>query len=475
MIKNFLNNSKLILVIYLQSLLFIALFLVFLMELSKDVYQIILVFIFFECVLLSFVSSFFNIYQLFLFVMLLFNVVQPLFEFLGWYSFPENNTIMPGITEPIEDKTLAETYKVLITMLIGTSIGWLMSMLKLKKHDKRAHYLSQKFVSRNRYIYKYLFFLLLLLTISHNILLLLQSFDIGYVQTIHLQSKIENIPLILRASEVLYPLLGCIMLFMSKNNKSYRWYAFLFLAPYAILAFTGLRGEFVAIFLTIIFIYRHKYGISNISGIILIGIFLFLLMTIIGIYRFSSIEGVFEVVSNTDFFSLFTNMLVFNGVSIAVISYTIQLQYDFFNNIPFIFGYFFAIFSFAPNYTYVGVQEKNYLAQHITYLLNPEKLYGGSTIGTAMGAEFYELSSGNFLIIFLLSALLLYVAGYLINNLYKNKFMFYIGFLYVQALILSPRGSVMKLFNKETIVVMAIYLIVVFFFSMVKAQKSSFK
>ena len=84
--------------------------------------------------------------------------------------------------------------------------------------------------------------------------------------------------------------------------------------------------------------------------------------------------------------------IISNSSSIGVIAYTIELKDQFFNKVPFLFGYVQGIFSFAPNYTLEGIQNKNYLAQHLTYLLNSDKLYRGSTIGTSLGAEFYEFS-----------------------------------------------------------------------------------
>ena len=273
-------------------------------------------------------------------------------------------------------------------------------------------------VERNRKTYKNLFFLLLLLAILFNGTQLFFSLKVGYVQAMHLQTLSGDMPLILRVSEIFYPLLGFIMLYLSTSRRNYVLYSSLFMAPYLIQLFTGLRGEFVAIFLTIMFIYHNRYGFSSIKGIFLKSVYLFLFMSVMGIYRFSGGEGIYNALSSIPIFDLIVNLLAINGSSIGVIAYTIQLKNEFFNNTPFLFGYIFAIFSFAPNYTYMGLQEKSYLAQHVTYLLYPEKLYGGSTIGTAMGAEFYEFASGSFPIIFLLSILTLYIAGYLVKNLY---------------------------------------------------------
>ena len=470
------KNVMLMSLIYLQACVFIALMVFFSANMSPEVYQAILVLIFFECVFLSFIGPVFNIYQLFLLMMFLFNVIQPIFEFFGWYTYPLNNLIMLGssITVPIEDETLAETYKVLITMLMGTSVGWVVSLLVFSCGDKKETYESIRSVVLNRDLFKVLFLTTCFLSICYNFVLLYQSLEIGYVAAMHLQSMIGDVPLILRVSDLFYPVFGYMMLFMSKGRRNYALYSVLFLTPYMIQLFTGLRGEFVSVFLTIIFVYHHHYGFKEIKAIAVRGIFIFLLMSFMGIYRFSGSGGVTTVLDNVPVGTLLLNLMAINGSSMGVISYTIQLKDEFFNSVPFLLGYIPAIFSVAPNYTYTGLEHKDYLAQHITYLLFPEKLYGGSTIGTAMGAEFYEFSSGNFFIIFSLSALVLYVGGYCVTRLYKSKLMFYLGCLYIQVLIMSPRGSIMKVFNKETIIIGMVFLIVALLAN-VFSNRSNFK
>ena len=126
------------------------------------------------------------------------------------------------------------------------------------------------------------------------------------------------------------------------------------------------------------------------------------------------------------------------------------------------------IFSLAPNYTLEGIENKNYLAQHITYITEPTKLFNGSTIGTAMGAEFYEFSGGSMIFIFVLSILLLYLGKYFISRLNKNVIMFYIGAIYFETLLLSPRGSIMKIFSKETMISLFVLTCIVF---LVKSYK----
>ena len=430
------------------------------MEFSLDVYRNILVLVYLECVLLSLFDKAFNIYQIFLFMMFLFNVAQPIFELFGWYSYPSNNMIMytAGVTQIVSDKTLAETYKVLITMLLGTSFGWLIGISKFNLYNKKKEYSLSNPIVKNRNLFKYLFFILLPLTITYNSIRLYYATIFGYVEVMHLHSVSGNIPFVLRIAEIVYPLAGYSMLFQAINKKEYIRYAVLFMLPYIIQMFTGARGETIAVFLTVLFIYSYYFEQIKFKKIIPVGILLFILTNAIGAYRYSRIVS--NVFLNVSIFKLIVFSIASTASSMGVIAYTIELKDQFTNKVPFLFGYIQGIFSFTPNYTYEGIQKKSYLAQHITYLIDSHRLYRGSTIGTAMGAEFYEFSNGHMIVIFILSILLLYCACYFIKKLFKNQFMFYVGAMYLQILCLSPRGSIMKIFNKESIFCMAILIFI---------------
>ena len=445
--------------VYLQIFIFAFLLPLFWMEYSSVVYQVILVLVFLECILLSFTDKAFNIYQIFLFMMFLFNVSLPVMELFGWYSYPQGNMIMlsDGVEVMVSDEALAITYKVIITMLLGTSVGWLIGIFKFNLYNRRGDILLSNVIVKNRNLFCSLFFILLPLAAAYNSMRLYYSTIYGYVEVMHLHSVSGSIPYVFRFAYIVYPLAGYSMLFQARNKKEYIKYAVLFMLPYFIQMFTGARGETIAVFFTVIFIYSYYFEQIKIRRIVPAGILVFVLANVIGAYRFSR---------NYDYNLLDVSAsravasIVSCSKSMGVIAYTVELKDQFFNKVPFLFGYIHAIFSFTPNYTYEGIQNKNYLAQHITYLLNSNKLYGGSTIGTAMGAEFYEFSNGYMIFIFILSIILLYCACYFIKNLFKNQFMFYIGAMYIEILCLSPRGSIMKIINKESVLCIAILVFI---------------
>ena len=249
------------------------------------------------------------------------------------------------------------------------------------------------------------------------------------------------------------------MLYLSKNHKEYIKYALIFMAPFIIQAFTGARGETIAMIIVVTFIYSHFYKQFNMVKIFSYGIVLFFSAIVIDALRFS--REISSLLENISVFDLFFNVVASTSGSVGVIAYTIELQEEFFNRIPFLFGYIQGIFSFSPNYTVEGIQNKNYLAQHLTYIMEPDKLLNGSTIGTAMGAEFYEFVGGSIGGIFILSGILLYFTNYFMSRINRNIVMFYIGALYLEALLLAPRGSIMKIFSKESLVSILVLIFLV--------------
>ena len=467
------NRSLILSSVYIQLVLFILIILVPYIkgsDFSYDFYHHLLAIIFFECVIISTLDKVFNIFQIFLLMMFLFSIGLPIFVLFDLFNYPPGNRMLfgDGIRTVISNETLSETYLVLILMLLGSSLGWLIGILKFKMNIKRTTTL--KYV-RNKYekFLKRLFYILLILVIYKNIDLVYNSLKYGYVEVMHLQSLNLNNSYVLIIADIFFKMSGYALLFLSKNSKQYVKYSLLFMIPYSIQLFAGARGETIAVLLTIIFIYSKFYKKLNLKKLVPSAFLILIFSTAFGIYRFTRDFG--SLISEISIPKLLSLGIISNSSSMGVIAYTIELKDQFFNKIPFLFGYVQGIFSFAPNYTLEGIQNKNYLAQHLTYLLNPDKLYGGSTIGTSMGAEFYEFSNGNFFIIFTLSFLLLYATCYFISRLDKNVFMFYLGALFLELLWLSPRGSIMKIFNKESLLSLIILIFIVYFSRTVMKSK----
>ena len=466
-----LNTSRIILfLIFFQTGFFVCLLSIFsLSELSPEVYRNILFLTFVECAILAFIDSKDSIYKIFLFMMFLFNIALPIFVLFDLYSYPIGNRIMltDGVTTVVSDKTLSETYQVLMMMIVGTSVGWLIGKYNFDKNNNFNFRISSSIYSP-RFIanFKFIFFILTVMVIYRNSALVYYSSVYDFIEVMHVRSIDLGAPWFFNFADVLFKVFGFILLYQSRNRKEYIKYATIFMIPFIIQALTGASGETIAMLIVILFIYSHFYSQVRLAKAFFYGAMLFSASIVIDAVRFSREIG--DVLANISIFDLIVLAVTSTSGSIGVIAYTIELKEKFFNSVPFLFGYVQGIFSFSPNYTLEGILNKNYLAQHITYIIEPTKLFNGSTIGTAMGAEFYEFVGGSMFGIFVLSILLLYVTKYLISRLNTNLIMFYIGAIYIEALILSPRGSIMKIFSKESLIS---FLVLIFITLIVRRYK----
>jgi hypothetical protein len=470
--KNFNSKSiSTIVLIYVQLSFFIALTLCFyIFSLSVDILQNILVFVLFQCLLISFFDKFFNVYQIFLFMMFLFNAAIPVFSFFDLFSFPSGNRIMlsDGIELIVSEESLHLTYQVLISMILGSSVGWLIGIFVFD-YKNSTGFFPQPSPFGISLLIKRFFILLLILMILRGFYLLYNVKLFGYINVMHLGGGYSVISSVLTLIDLLFKVTACAILYQCRSKVEYIRYASLVMIPFFIQAATGARGETIAVLIVLMFIYSNFFNTLKIKFVLLFALSLFTLAIIVGSVRFGG--SVSDLVIDMSIFDLIINRIISTSGSMGVIAYTIEIGDDFFNSIPFLFGYFESIFSFTENYTYSGIQEKNYLAQHLIFMLNPEKLYRGSTIGTAMGAEFYEFSEGSMIIIFIMAAIMIFLSKYLINIMYKNIFLFYIGFLYLENLFMSPRGSIMKIFNKESVLSIAMLFLIICVISLTRKSK----
>ena len=124
------KKKNLIFLIYFQTLITTIVYIFINLNFSYEFYNLVLVLIFFECCFISLIDKIFNIFQLFLMSMFLFNLAIPVFHLLNFYEFPEGNKIFisDGIDLSISNYTLIETYKVLSIFLLSVSLAWLFNL-----------------------------------------------------------------------------------------------------------------------------------------------------------------------------------------------------------------------------------------------------------------------------------------------------------------------------------------------------------
>jgi hypothetical protein len=450
--------------VLLQILIAAILFILSLIDKSIIVSEIILLLVFIECFIISTKAKFFNIYQIFLFMMLFFNLTIPFLNIFGLFQYPSGNLVLldAGINKTLSDQSMVKTFDVLGLFLVGTSIGWILWKDDYRITQVMEYRISEVSESSDhlfKKIIKYIFFVLWPIELVYQIFQAYLAIKFGYVETIHLRSVTSSALSYLEYADYIYMFIGLGNLYFAEDSNQFKKYALMFAVPYAVLLLTGQRGTGISIIVTLLFVYSFMYKKINFRRILIYGVCILLIIIAIGNYRWTR-ETTNLLGEKGGLIDSVVNEFVLNSESVMVIPYTIELMGSFTNGVPFLFGYVTAIFTFTSNYTVEGILAKSYLAQHITYLLNPSKLLRGSTIGTNIVAEFYEFAKGNYLIIFILGIILFWFAGWFMKRINKNIMCFYFGFSYLQQLIMSPRGSVMKIFNKLSLVYILIYFVV---------------
>lgn len=424
------------------TLTFVVFILFLILYITDDykINQILLCIIFFYTTTLSFIGKKFNFYQIFLGFLFLFLIIKPFMNLFGLYSFPEGNTffISSLITQEISNESMIETFKVISIFLLGSSLGWLIYIFFIK---------TNKIIEINNPIKINRIFNLLIIILSYlfyfYLIYLINQY--GYKQVVHAKILSNNFYLLYHVINILYPLYFIILLYNSDSPRVYVKNAILFLLPLFFVSFFGSRGIFVMNLIIIIYFYNLRYDLKNFNKIFVILIFTFIIFSTARI-----VSNSFSQISFTDIF--FLDAFLKTGNSLGVIGYTIEFVNNFENKYPFFIGFIVDIFSNYKNYTYEAIEYRSNLAQHLSFILNKKYFYSGATIGSSVVAEIYELANGIYIYIFLLAAIIIFLSGLLSRIFLNNILSFYFCFYYFSFLFASPRGSIMKIFNKSFLI-----------------------
>lgn len=413
----------------------------------------ILILTFFAGVLISCCGRFLNYLQLYLVFLFVFNLSQPFLVLFDLYEYPINNNIMQsdGIDFYISENDLIKTYIALSFSIVGALIGWSIACMKFP--DRTIFYNNYKI----NIIFENCFYLVWIIYFLNCFFIYNASQTLGYIESVHMGVSKNFLESILTFFSLFYVYFFCNYVFLSRDEKSYINRSLFSLVPFLILSFAGSRGNFVVWFFVILMFYQYRFNKLKIHHFILLLLAVFSFSSYIWLHRFGSTD------SSVNFFSDLVETakasLISSGSSIGVIGYTFSLLDDFKNKVPFIFGYLDSVVSFVPNYTDEGIKDKSYLSQHLIYLLNPDKFYNGSTLGTAMVAEVVELfGHALYPLIFIVYAFVFILSGFALSRVNKNTFFTYFAFSYIANLLLSPRDSVFRILNKEFIFVSGVII-----------------
>lgn len=443
----------------LQFVLLIVFYILIVLDVNDDVFQIYLSLCFAQALSLGLVSKKNLLLLLFLLMTLIFNLAIPVLNLIGLYEFPQDNLILlgDGITTPLRQDSLRFTYQASAVALMGSVAGWLAGGV-LKKRGDTGHHLGLQKNVNNSALVSMAFLICFGLSLSNSGLLAYYATEYGYVSVMHARNSPANIPIISAVGDLFYKLLSIAYLYTSGTERKFKARSIIVLIPFFLQAIAGARGEFIVIMMSIAVLYHYSFRPLNVGKIAIYLVAIFLIASFWGTYRFTRDLSDFKDPANILKIMLFH--FLGNSASIGVIGYTYQLEDQFTNKVPFLFGYVQGIFSFAKNYTIEGINYKSYLAQHLTYELNPDKLFRGSTIGTAYIAEIIATTRDNFISLFVISGVFMFFARYL-TSIYQNSFILYACYFHmIEVTLLAPRGSFMKIFNKETFIYTFILIII---------------
>lgn len=427
--------------------------------------QYILVVLFIENVVLSFIGKYFNLYQIFLGTSFLFIYSRIFLDMLGFCDFRVLNLWENSYMTEQEAKLLLLT---IIVFLVATSIAWLFYIhFERLLEPKTQFYFEHLYLSKLGNIIQIVFYILIILNIIKSLIIIRLVQIHGYLFLFDGRLQTYPFPFILRVQtiiEIIFP----ILLFYRRDFKSFKRNIVLYLIYLAIKLLTGQRGPTFVSLLLILWIFSTYYKRINMLKLSMIG------MASIGLIQF--ILWFREGYSSNS--SIVFSLLYSQGISLLVISGTIRHLNVFTNKIPFILGYFVDFFTITFNKQLsIGqnlgkLQYGNYLNDHLTYALSPEKYLIGNGTGTAMIAEFYEFVHGDLILLFVISFIFMLCVLLISNLFYKNIFTYVFIYYILYYFIYSPRDSV---FKSIKYIVFSFPFIIFFKFIEIKKYNQSIK
>lgn len=364
---------------------------------------------------------------------------------LGLFNATDTLTLLGGRYK-YSDLSLIEARKSLLLFLTGSAIG--LSFVPTRKFKLKfpTHTL-------NIGLYKSVFVLILMINIFSNYFIYLNSKSFGYVQTIHGASQTNYLFIL---SDLLLPVVYSIILQkIVLNKKEFFVYSALFIIPYVFLFLAGFRGELLGKIIAIICIYSIIHKI-NFFWLLVGGLFCGFAALSMEFLRFDAHLNILDLPLDA-----YLKAFMYAGNSFAVIPLTIDNISELYHGWKYFFGGPLGIFNFSDTYTLEGVLSKPYLPQHLTYIIDKTRFFGGSTIGGSVVAEIYLISPN---IIVFVSAFIPILASLIVKSSFRSGLYMYISLSFLENIILIPRGGFLKFIDKE-------FLIGIFFFGLIFISK----
>lgn len=332
--------------------------------------------------------------------------------------------------------------KLLLLFLTGTGIG--LSMTERFRKGRDSIKSTSKLV-----LLKTVFFLVLVINIVGKGKIYINSKTVGYVEAIHGATQTG---LLFTVADIILPIVFSILLVnVYGDKKRITLYSIFFLLPYIILFLTGFRGELVGKIIAVLCLYSMTQKINKMWMLFgsVIGLVAVLSMEFL---RFNSSISIWDLPVDA-----YVQAFMFAGNSFAVVPLTIENASELIHGWKYFFGGPLGVFSLAETYSLKGIIEKPYLPQHLTYIIDRNRFFGGSTIGGSVLAEVYMLSPKLVLVAGVLIPLL--SAQVLRNSLRSGVFM-YLSLTYMENLLFIARGGLLKFVDKEFVLGMITFALI---------------
>jgi len=410
-----------------------------------------------------------NILQFVLISFFIFGLSIPFFSLIGLYDYPVGNLIAERnhIYIPIPESVLVESYLYISFFIWGCIIGF--STVKNIQ-------ITRDISSSNNAHLSLIFYLVFAIVTSEKLLMFLDLEQFGYIKLVHHTISFGASGALILILNAVFVILFLLLVIRSKDLKLFKRYAIIFLLPFVLLALVGQRGMLFLNTIVVLFLYGQLFEIKRAFYILLLllAVLAFFSFHVIEIARFHGYENLSIVELLLDTIHNLIDKITFTASNLSLVSYVILFEGDFVNKVPFVFGYLDAIFSLSPNYSIEGILNKSYLAQHMTYLIDENRLFGGSTVGTNFVAELYEVFGGFYAGYFVVGVFLFWIFGYLLKRSGQSSFYVYLFYLFLSNLIYLSRGSIFKMFNKVTVTVLILILCLILVrFFLIKLRKKS--
>lgn len=438
-----------------KILIFTTMVLMFLFFISIEIienisyYVFLLAVVYIYALFLSFKEKFLNLFQIFLFMLLLFVLGRVFLSIFYDIDFRILNLWYKGY---LSQEATIELLRVLIVFLLSISLGFLFFKNKTIKEKEKI---------KINQIIVYIFYFFIVLRIVKNYIIVDFILGNGYLNFFNGGIQRLKYPFFLRGIERISEGLFILILYYTKTRKEYIKFGLIyFIFSILPVLIAGRRGPVMVLMIYLIFLYNERYKIKSKKNIYFIGVVSLFIIQFIANFRMKKETA--NILKN-----LIMKVFYGQGISLLVPAYIIEFKEKlvFNHKYPYIFSYFIDYWkNFKSGQTLERIQNGNYLGDQLTYFLS-EKIYlHGNGTGTSIIAEFYDLVCGNIYFFILISILYVYLV--LTLNKYKEKNIVYFTSSYyiLQSFIFSPRDSIGKSFSR----IMIFLPIVLFFYCLNK-------